>query len=350
MPNQIERDVYVLSERIKNPIEYVRATNTIPIIFHFRDYTIPSGATALVYVRKPSGLAVYNSAEISGNSVTVDVTTQMFIEEGFHYLQIQIANGEDDLVTFDQPVQVYKNRTDPDAAESENESSLFEELQEAAQEATDAASSANAAATSATQAASEAQQAAGEIEAGMDAIVEEVKTDLDMDTYLKKTGDASDTTVTFTEPTTEEDLASGDSAGTLFGKIKKKLSTLKTNLGVLSSLTTTDKSSLVAAVNELNGKRLRSYTPVMPLTTIEPGQSVTVDTGRNYTYIEVNLFSYPSGARGTVVLPYGDSVIPAPSHPSNLIGVKHIDSQLTIINHHTANIAISTVYGIEFTA
>lgn len=158
--NQIEREVYVLDNRIKNPIDYVQSTNTIPIVFHFRDYTIPSGATALVYVRKPSGLAVYNSAEISGNSVTVDVTTQMFIEEGFHSLQIQIANGEDDLVTFDQPVQVYKNRTDPDAAESENESSLFEELQEAAQEATDAADAANEAADTANEAAQSANQAA----------------------------------------------------------------------------------------------------------------------------------------------------------------------------------------------
>lgn len=159
--NQIEREVYVLDNRIKNPIDYVQSTNTIPIVFHFRDYTIPSGATALVYVRKPSGLAVYNSAEISGNSVTVDVTTQMFIEEGFHSLQIQIANGEDDLVTFDQPVQVYKNRTDPDAAESENESSLFAELQEAAQEATDAADSANQAAQAANDAAEAVEGAVG---------------------------------------------------------------------------------------------------------------------------------------------------------------------------------------------
>lgn len=158
--NQIEREVYVLDNRIKNPIDYVQSTNTIPIVFHFRDYTIPSGATAMVFVRKPSGLAVYNSAEISGNSVTVDVTTQMFIEEGFHYLQIQIANGEDDLVTFDQPVQVYKNRTDPDAAESENESSLFEELREAAQEANDAADAANEAADTANEAAQSANQAA----------------------------------------------------------------------------------------------------------------------------------------------------------------------------------------------
>ena len=46
MANQIERDVYVLQSKVKNPIEYVRLTNAIPIIFHFRDYDIPASSSA----------------------------------------------------------------------------------------------------------------------------------------------------------------------------------------------------------------------------------------------------------------------------------------------------------------
>lgn len=161
MPNQIERDVYVLSERIKNPIEYVRATNTIPIIFHFRDYTIPSGATAEVFVQKPSGLAVYNTAAISGNDVIVDVTTQMFVELGISEIQVQLTNQEDNLVTFSIPVKVRPNYTEGDATESQNESSLIHEIQEAIDEAETATTEANQAAQAANEAAEAVEGAVG---------------------------------------------------------------------------------------------------------------------------------------------------------------------------------------------
>ena len=65
--NQIKRDVYILSDKLKDPIDYVQNTNAIPIIFTMRDYDIPSGATAQIFVSKPSGKSVYNAAEISDN-------------------------------------------------------------------------------------------------------------------------------------------------------------------------------------------------------------------------------------------------------------------------------------------
>ena len=58
--NYIERDVYVLENRIKEKIDYVRGTNALPIYFHFRDYEIPEGATAKAFVLKPSKKATYN--------------------------------------------------------------------------------------------------------------------------------------------------------------------------------------------------------------------------------------------------------------------------------------------------
>lgn len=120
MTNQIDRDAYVKSDGVKVPIDYVRGTNTIPIVIHFRDFEIPSGATAQVFVHKPSGMAVYNSATISGNDVTVDVTTQMFAEVGYNKMQIQISQEEKDLVSFVQPVNVQENYTDGEADESQN--------------------------------------------------------------------------------------------------------------------------------------------------------------------------------------------------------------------------------------
>lgn len=121
MPNQINRDIYVLSSKVKDPIDYVRLTNDIPIVFTFRDYDIPSGSAAQVYVQKPSGKAVYDTATISGNVVTVTVTDQMFAELGVSDLQIRITQGDEKLVSFSQPVRVHPNYTEGDAQQSQNE-------------------------------------------------------------------------------------------------------------------------------------------------------------------------------------------------------------------------------------
>lgn len=145
--NQIERNVYVLdNNRIKQAIDYVRATNTIPIIFHFRDYNIPSAANAKAFIAKPSGKAVYAAAEITGNDVNITVSTQMFAELGINELQIKIESDEKDLVTFTWPVMVHKNLTEGDIPPSKNESGFFSELRDAADDANAAADSANKAA------------------------------------------------------------------------------------------------------------------------------------------------------------------------------------------------------------
>lgn len=127
---KIERNVFIGRDEIKTPISYVRLTNAIPIVFHFRDYTIPEGAETRVYSQKPSGKAVYGKGAIEGNSVNVDITKQMFAELGRTYLQVQIISGEDELVTFAQPVDVKPNYTQGDAPESQNEDGFFGEIKE----------------------------------------------------------------------------------------------------------------------------------------------------------------------------------------------------------------------------
>lgn len=146
MPNQIERNVFVLSDRLKDPIRYVQNTNALPIVFHFIDFDIPSGAVANVYVNKPSQKAVYTSAQVSGNDVTIDVTTQMVAEVGYSEIQVQLTNSDNILVTFAYPMLVSENFTDPDAEESKNEASFFDELGKAAEAANEAAEAANEAA------------------------------------------------------------------------------------------------------------------------------------------------------------------------------------------------------------
>lgn len=298
----IERDIYTKADGVKIPIDYVQNTNAIPIIFHFRDFQIPAGATAQVFVQKPSGLAVYNAATISGNDVTVDVTTQMMAEVGFNKLQLQVVSGDDNLVTFVQPVNVRQNYTDGESEESKNESSLFEELQEAAQAANTAAEAANSAAEEI-----ENKAEAGDFSStvtvgstttgdpGSQASVTNSGTaqnpvlDFVIPTGAQgpqgpkgDPGSAEDidtTPVTFEQASTRENVASGDTVSTLFGKIAKWFSdlgtaafkgvsnvltqtsdgyvldarqgnALYTMIGVLANLVTTAKTNLVAAINE----------------------------------------------------------------------------------------------------
>ncbi|RGU89796.1 hypothetical protein DWW31_18255 [Clostridium sp. AF15-17LB] len=127
---KICRDVYVLRKPIDDPIFYVQATNAVPIEFNFRDWTIPDGAIAKVYVTKPSGKATYDMATIIDNTVLVDVKDQTFSEYGTSSLQIQIVKDDDTLVTFDNPVIVDKNYVAGDVPASENQSNFIDEYLE----------------------------------------------------------------------------------------------------------------------------------------------------------------------------------------------------------------------------
>ena len=156
MENQIEREVWVKQDKLKNPVHYVRGTDLLPIVFHFRDFSIPSGATARVFVAKPDGNAVYDSATIEGNDVTVDVTEQMFLVLGMTLMQISIFDSEEELVTFAQPVMVEPNLKSGDFPGSATDITF---LDDAIKQANQAVETATAAASQAAQAAQDAEEA-----------------------------------------------------------------------------------------------------------------------------------------------------------------------------------------------
>lgn len=166
MPNQIDRDAFVKRDVLKNPIPYTRGTDLLPIVIHFRDFQIPSGATARVFVAKPDGNAVYTTATIDGNDVTVDVTDQMFIELGMALMQISIMDGEEELVSFVQPVDVKQNLKAGDFPESITDVSFLDDAIEQANEAV------NTATAAAQQAATAVQNANTAVSNANDAIEE----------------------------------------------------------------------------------------------------------------------------------------------------------------------------------
>lgn len=166
MANQIERDVYVLQERVRNPIEYVRLTNALPIVFNFRDYDIPESAAADVFVMLPDGTGTETAGSISKNTVTVDVQKTMFSVLGWAVMQVKISSGGDDLVTFKQPVYVKENITEGDYPPSQNTGGFFDEAQEAlddvkeaSEQASQTVESAQTAVENANKAVSDAQTA-----------------------------------------------------------------------------------------------------------------------------------------------------------------------------------------------
>lgn len=153
MANQIYRDAFVKRDVLKNPIPYTRGTDLLPIVIHFRDFQIPSGATARVFVAKSDGNAVYTTATIDGNDVTIDVQGQMFIELGTALMQISIMDGDEELCTFVQPVNVQQNLKAGDLPDSTTDVKFLDEAIEQANEAV------NTATTAARQAATAVQNA-----------------------------------------------------------------------------------------------------------------------------------------------------------------------------------------------
>lgn len=168
-------------------IDVVQDTNAIPISFHIADYQIPEGTEARIYLRKPSGAEVYNSAAIDENAVIVQPTTQMYAEDGEALGQLQIIKDTTVAASFAIVFCIHKNIISDSAIESKDEFGILDTLinqareeiknaqnatsaaNTAAESATTAANAANAGAEAATSAAESATTAADAANAGAEA-------------------------------------------------------------------------------------------------------------------------------------------------------------------------------------
>lgn len=164
MAEVINVDITVRDRGIPETIDYVQGTNAVSIVFTFQDWTVPSGAEARIFMKKPSGKEVYNGASISGNTVTVNPTTQMFAEAGMQAGQLEILSGGKVLQSFLLAFRVEKSVIYGSSIQSTNEYSIIDQLildaREAVSGANNAAATANTAAGSANTAAGKANTAA----------------------------------------------------------------------------------------------------------------------------------------------------------------------------------------------
>lgn len=281
----IKKYIQIKNKDVRTRIEYVQGTNSIPIILQVVDWEIPEGSEARIYVKKPSGKEVYNSAEVSGNEITIQPTTQMFAEFGRQLGQVQIANGDDIAATFLLEFEIEKNLAfESSAVESSDEYGILDDLIKQAQtaitntqEATMRANAATSAANNATETANEAADGANTAATAANNAAEElqekvnagdftasvtvgtvttgnpgtqasvVNSGTDKDAVLDFTIPRGDTgsvenissqPVTFAEASNNNKIASGETLSTLFGKTSRlftRVGTAETNITDIQS-------------------------------------------------------------------------------------------------------------------
>lgn len=159
---------------------------------------------------------------------------------------------------------------------------------------------------------------------------------IDLTDYLKKTGDASNTTVTFTEPTELAQPTTGEKLGGIIGKVSLAIKNIKTLITLIGNtdIKSIGDGTVTGAISDVNGK-LKSvdYDITFP-------SGVTTDfvhckrTG-NIVDFGFRILSGP--------IPYGSplATLPADLHPKyNIL----IPSQYLVINDVASTGNVSLMY------
>jgi hypothetical protein len=90
------------------------------------DYTVPSNSKANLYIEKPSGKIIYNAVTISGNTLIITPTVQMFAEYGEQIGTVEILDPTNKvLATFPITFHVAKNETNHENLMSLSESDII---------------------------------------------------------------------------------------------------------------------------------------------------------------------------------------------------------------------------------
>lgn len=125
--NTIKRDVYVLRNTIKIPIEVTKGTDMVGIEFTVRDFDIPATAAAVAYsynrkMKKPNS----QLCDVSDNVISFTPGREFF-EVGMNELQIRVINEDKALISFKEKVKCSDAMGFPDD-EEEKQQTLIEQL------------------------------------------------------------------------------------------------------------------------------------------------------------------------------------------------------------------------------
>ena len=125
--NTIKRDVYVLRDTIKIPIEVTKGTDMVGSEFAVRDYSIPGTAAAVAYVyhksmEKPKGIL----CDINDSTISFTPDNNFFAV-GMNELQIRVINNGKSLISFKEKIKCSDAMGFPDD-EEESQQTLVEQL------------------------------------------------------------------------------------------------------------------------------------------------------------------------------------------------------------------------------
>ena len=125
--NTIKRDVYVLRNTIKIPIEVTKGTDMVGIEFTVRDFDIPATAAAVAYsynrkMKKPNS----QLCDVKGNVISFTPGREFF-KVGMNELQIRVINEDKALISFKEKVKCSDAMGFPDD-EEEKQQTLIEQL------------------------------------------------------------------------------------------------------------------------------------------------------------------------------------------------------------------------------
>lgn len=125
--NTIKRDVYVLKNTIKIPIEVTKGTDMVGIEFTVRDFNIPVTAAAVAYsynkkMKKPNS----QLCDVKGNVISF-TPGRKFFEVGMNEIQIRVINEDKALISFKEKVKCSDAMGFPDD-EGEKQQTLIEQL------------------------------------------------------------------------------------------------------------------------------------------------------------------------------------------------------------------------------
>ena len=126
--NAIKRDVYVLRNTIKIPIEVTQGTDMVKLEFAVRDFDIPVTAAAVAYaykgnMKKPNSML----CEVA-NNVIAFTPERNFFAVGNNELQIRVINENKALLSFKEKVKCTGAMPFLDEEEQNEHPSLVEQL------------------------------------------------------------------------------------------------------------------------------------------------------------------------------------------------------------------------------
>ena len=125
--NTIKRDVYVLRNTIKIPIEVTKGTDMVGIEFTVRDFDIPATAAAVAYsysrkMKKPNS----QLCDVKGDVISFTPGREFF-SVGMNELQIRVINEDKALISFKEKVKCSDAMRFPDDEEGKQQT-LIEQL------------------------------------------------------------------------------------------------------------------------------------------------------------------------------------------------------------------------------